>query len=287
MPDISERSLLYSLKPVGIGTAQVESLGGYVARLAEAHNVSVGDLVGREPLCTARNGLYRRTAIFRLTRPRAHVFHAAAHDINGLSQRARKWIRVFENATNRQDICALTMVPLAKAVSDMLLFRKRRAWCPSCYLEDQKSGLVHERLLWAIKVVAICPFHLRPLEEDCPFCDRQQAPLGVRSRPGHCSACRSWLGEPTSQATTTLGNRIHTDFRHEIYQAKYLPRAVLRGAFPLQDSELIFGSASSVSQRGIDRPSPTLLTLVCRPLGPGWMLPCFLASIRSCACALT
>ena len=53
---IPERSRLYSLNPIGIGTPQVESLTGYIARLAEAHVLSVGDLVGRDPLCIARAG---------------------------------------------------------------------------------------------------------------------------------------------------------------------------------------------------------------------------------------
>jgi TniQ len=44
---VPPRSQLYSLQPVGVGTGMVESLTGYVARLAEAHSVSVGDLVGR------------------------------------------------------------------------------------------------------------------------------------------------------------------------------------------------------------------------------------------------
>jgi hypothetical protein len=46
-PPVPPRSQLYSLQPIGIGTGMVESLTGYVARLAEAHSVSVGDLVGR------------------------------------------------------------------------------------------------------------------------------------------------------------------------------------------------------------------------------------------------
>ena len=46
-PPVPPRSQLYSLEPIGVGTALVESLTGYVARLAEAHSVSVGDLVGR------------------------------------------------------------------------------------------------------------------------------------------------------------------------------------------------------------------------------------------------
>lgn len=219
MPDIPERSYFYSLRPVGIGTPQVESLSGYVARLAEAHSVSVGDLVGREPLSNARSGLYKRTTFFRLTRPRAHVFHAAAHDINGMCRKTRKWISVFQNATHRQDLCGLTLVPLANVISDMVLLRKRRAWCPFCYHQDLESGLAYERLLWAIQAVTVCPFHLRPLVETCPFCNRQQAALGVNSRPGHCSACRSWLGEPTSTTVAKPGERDRTEFRNELYQA--------------------------------------------------------------------
>src|SRR5215831_1468278 len=45
---ITERSRLYSLAPIGIGTAFVESLSGYAERLAEAHAVSAGNLIGRE-----------------------------------------------------------------------------------------------------------------------------------------------------------------------------------------------------------------------------------------------
>jgi len=33
---------LYSLAPIGVGTPMVESLTGYVVRLAEAHCVSAG-----------------------------------------------------------------------------------------------------------------------------------------------------------------------------------------------------------------------------------------------------
>ena len=45
---IPKRSRLYSLEPMNVGTAEVESLTGYVARIAEAHCVTVSDLVGAE-----------------------------------------------------------------------------------------------------------------------------------------------------------------------------------------------------------------------------------------------
>ena len=48
IPPIPKRSRLYALEPMAVGTALVESLTGYVARLAEAHCVSVADLLGIE-----------------------------------------------------------------------------------------------------------------------------------------------------------------------------------------------------------------------------------------------
>src|SRR5258708_16223116 len=49
-PVMPARSRLFSLEPVGVGTAAVESLTGYVARLAEGHTVSTRDLVVQEIL---------------------------------------------------------------------------------------------------------------------------------------------------------------------------------------------------------------------------------------------
>src|SRR5215472_3167550 len=48
IPPVPARSRLYCLAPMGIGTPEVESLTGYIARLAEAHSVTVADLVGAE-----------------------------------------------------------------------------------------------------------------------------------------------------------------------------------------------------------------------------------------------
>ncbi len=193
-PVIPERSRLYSLRPIGIGTSQVESLTGYVARLAEAHVLSVGDLVGREPVCAARSGLCRRNAPFQRKRPKGHVFHAKAYAINGTTSTAQKWVNTFERLTCSHGLNSLTLLPLRHTLSDMSLFRRQRAWCPHCYEEDRAKGHAYERLLWAIRIVTMCPIHATPLENRCQFCDEALPPLGVYSRPGHCSACGEWLG---------------------------------------------------------------------------------------------
>jgi hypothetical protein len=46
--EVNGRSYLFHLPPIGIGTAEVESLTGYISRLAAAHAVETGVLVNRE-----------------------------------------------------------------------------------------------------------------------------------------------------------------------------------------------------------------------------------------------
>ena len=84
------RSRLYSLEPIGVGTAMVESLTGYVARLAEAHSVSAGDLVGRvlSELADPKDPIITTAA--KAFRVGGHGFRACGYVINGVSDRAEK-----------------------------------------------------------------------------------------------------------------------------------------------------------------------------------------------------
>ena len=58
-PALPPRSRLYHLAPIGVGTPNVESLTGYVARLAEAHNVHTRTLMARELLPLLDGDLFR------------------------------------------------------------------------------------------------------------------------------------------------------------------------------------------------------------------------------------
>src|SRR6516165_10413079 len=87
IPPVPARSRLYCLAPMGIGTPEVESLTGYIARLAEAHCVTVADLIGAElsavssvPLLPAR------------PRPKSfNVFYTQPYSINGVGVKTRRW----------------------------------------------------------------------------------------------------------------------------------------------------------------------------------------------------
>ena len=81
-PVLPPRSRLYALEPIGIGTPFVESLSGYIARLAEAHAVSVGDLVGRELSPSVSKPLTQ-------SRANSQRFHARAHAINGFGESSK------------------------------------------------------------------------------------------------------------------------------------------------------------------------------------------------------
>src|SRR5438034_10122518 len=90
-PVLPPRSRLYTLKPVGIGTPFVESLSGYIARLADAPAVSVGDLVGRELSPSASHPLIRFGPVMRLTRAHSPGFHAQAHPIHASGDCSQNW----------------------------------------------------------------------------------------------------------------------------------------------------------------------------------------------------
>jgi hypothetical protein len=72
---------------MAVGTALVESLTGYVARLAEAHCVSVADLVGIELSApesqTPLLGPHR-------DRNRSNLFYGQPYSINGIGEAPKK-----------------------------------------------------------------------------------------------------------------------------------------------------------------------------------------------------
>ena len=189
-PPVPPRSRLYAIQPIGIGTPFAESLSGYLARLADAHAVSVGNLVLRELSTLVSNPLFHSSE--------PNVFHARFYPMNGLGDPARKWVEVLQTGTMQMDLRFLTLLSFADLLWPLAIFRRRRVWCGACYGDDRASGKpVHERLIWALRSVAVCPQHRRPLEEACPSCSQRSKPITAFSRPGHCFRCQAWLGGNT------------------------------------------------------------------------------------------
>jgi hypothetical protein len=202
-PNLPPRSRLYVLEPIGVGTSFVESLTGYVSRLAEAHAVSVGNLVGRELLAATS-----KLSGVSLNRQMAglHGFYAQGHAVNGFGNLPKTWVNALEKVTLQRNLRFLTLLPFDGVFSLDGAFRRSRAWCPVCYEEWRSTGkIVYEPLLWAMKLVTICPKHRRRLEDNCPHCHRALAALAVFSRPGYCSACANWLGRSDGHPSSGEG----------------------------------------------------------------------------------
>src|SRR5215831_21398152 len=80
---------LYSLAPIGVGTPMVESLTGYVVRLAEAHCVSAGVLYWKEIRLLADKG---NIFTFRVSNTDGY----STHTINGLGAPATDFVRALQ-----------------------------------------------------------------------------------------------------------------------------------------------------------------------------------------------
>lgn len=204
-PDLTPRTGLFPVLPMGAGTVTIESLTSYLTRLAQAHDVSTRTLIA---------------GYLRFHMPKAQVADASqdkdwdrhfldyAHTLNGMTDRVKDWIFALEESTGVGNLRSSTMVIWKGIFSSRGLLRAKRAWCAFCYHEWQASGqTIYEPLLWALVDVSTCPMHQRTLTESCPHCKYRPHVLMPRSRPGCCPRCHQWLGsencpEPTDGSDT-------------------------------------------------------------------------------------
>lgn len=197
---VAARSRFYALPPIGLGTPFVESLTGYVVRLAEAHAVSAGSLVGKE-LSGSIN-------------PGGINLGNVPYAINGVGDSAKRWVQALEMMTLRSDIRYLTLLPFERLFPKPFLFRRVRAWCPNCYeATASRCEPVYEQLLWCLKLVEVCPRHRGFLTTTCPHCRRSQRPLSAASRSGFCSRCGLWLGDNRPRTGPPLSDAAPTEYQ--------------------------------------------------------------------------
>lgn len=193
LPIHPDHSRLYALEPLGVDTQYVESLTSYLARLAEAHSVSLRTLMKQELLPLLKRDY--------LSNPFGNSLSAfwmeAARALNGTGLLARDWVRGLERLTLRTDLRFLTLLPWAAVLTQQKLLRLNRAWCPDCFMEWQSAGQpIYEPLLWNLNAASVCLRHQRTLLERCPYpdCHAILPLLASYFRPGYCSKCSRWLG---------------------------------------------------------------------------------------------
>lgn len=209
------RSRLFHLEPIGVGSAFVESLSGYVARLAEQHRVTTYHFFSKEiALHLHKPG--RITSYIN--------FESFAKAVNGTCGLSSDMIDVFERLTLRRDLRFTTMVPWRSVFATRALIRGTRAWCPACY-EEQADGspYVYDQLIWSFDAVSVCGKHKIPLDIKCPSCTRRQLHITYGSRPGFCSSCRAWLGSKERIGVArNAGVDVHADTDAAVKTAEWV-----------------------------------------------------------------
>ena len=199
---LPERTHLYHLQPLGIGSIFVESLTGYIARLAEAHDISPAMLLNRELLprmrATSNSGL-RKAAV-----PMDSTFLYDSHVLNGAGEPQPNCVQVLENLTGTENLRAMTLLRLGEVLSAQHLLRAQQAWCPACLEEWRCSGSpIYEPLLWAIACVssaqrigAHCQRAARTVARPC-ILYRRARDLGIAAVVSNGSASSArWIGHP-------------------------------------------------------------------------------------------
>lgn len=210
-PDIPERSCLYPLAPWGVGTSDVESLTSYVARLAVIHQVPTGILLGK--YVTPIISQFTSKDVPRISHSFWRAFGTDTGAWNGLGVMAFNCSVALYSLTKQHHLQLLTLLTWNQVLSHRGLLRPYKAWCPACYEEWEKLGIVlHEPLLWSLKLVTVCVRHQQRLQHQCPNCYRSLYWLEWNSRPGFCSRCLTWLGK-------TECSREMLDKQEEVWQA--------------------------------------------------------------------
>jgi len=189
----SDHSRLHHLEPVGLETAAVESLTGYISRLAGTHGVTTRTLMVHELLPL----LGRERLVRPVNGGLSSFWTKDARSLNGTGHWAQDMVAVLQTLTLRQDLRFLTLLTWGAVLPVRGLLRRNRIWCPVCYESWWPAGqVIYEPLLWSLEVVTVCPVHHCYLCSTCPYpdCQKSQPILGPHAQPGYCSHCQRWLG---------------------------------------------------------------------------------------------
>jgi TniQ len=200
-----ERSHLYPLQPLLLGTPFAESFTSYITRLAAVHQIPTGILLAQElaPFITRYPGPNPDS----LSQVFFHIFFNQTGAWNGTGTMALEPILILQKLTRQPTLKYLTLMPWSKVLPTRNLLRKYKAWCPLCYHEWNQCGMpIYEPLIWSISTITVCSKHQYPLMSYCPNCGKNIYLLAWNTRSGFCCQCRSWLGTGCSILESKLIN---------------------------------------------------------------------------------
>lgn len=167
----SEAPALMCLAPIGVGTPMVESLSGYVHRLAVLHRVTpaqVERLVNEsgEPII---KDIPVQPFWLDLPTAAADQFSIRLSNMVRLSSVRRLGTPWREHWAPAQS------------------FKPRTSWCPDCLNEMETP---YTPLLWSLKAFTVCTKHQTSLIDACPYCGEAQSARRMGgAKMAMCSHC--------------------------------------------------------------------------------------------------
>ncbi len=192
---IPQRSLLYCLEPIGLGTVFTESISSYLTRLAQEHCVTPKKLIMGEIAPLILGNKYTSEMLFKNV---SILFgnSDAKPGINCMREMTRSLVDALEQLTLRQDLRYLSCLTWKGVIQERGLFRQQKAWCHQCFEHwQQEKKPIYEPLLWSFKDVGFCQQHNCKLIDRCPHCDSPQKAIANNSRLGFCDRCKGWLSK--------------------------------------------------------------------------------------------
>ncbi|HHP5737725.1 TniQ family protein [Bacillus paranthracis] len=185
---------MYSLKPIGIEGAYIESLTSYLIRLSEVHQVYPSGLISYviAPI------LNKEFLIYSTARG-GNRFYDGAKTMNGFGNNALDMVGALEKLTKVQQLGILTLASIKEVVPLRYLLKKHLSWCSVCYEEQFNSGDdIYNLLLWSFEMVNTCSKHKCKLETECFLCHKRIPILHRKSQNGYCPYCNHWLGREST-----------------------------------------------------------------------------------------
>ncbi|MEO3690018.1 TniQ family protein [Roseateles paludis] len=174
------RSMLWPLRPIGVGTADAESAQSYAWRLANSHGVA--------PLTLHKFINGHGAEIYKDLRGQPPRLDAPTAEASMYMQR-------LATLTRQPEVALLGLGWLAGRFSGQYLLRRQRAWCAGCFRYMEASGMpLHEPLRWAFLLGAYCPRHGSLLCDRCPACGRMKSCSRVQADSvTRCDSCGVYL----------------------------------------------------------------------------------------------
>lgn len=183
----ANRTMLYSLTPIGLGTPLQESLLSFLVRVSRAHAVNPRRLVG-DVLVQVDS------AIGKLAY--AGFYKTLAKTVNGIGQYAELFAGVLERATGTKHLRYLTLLPWRDLFpfNGQGLLAAHPQWCPNCLVgQCPQTGVRYIPLVWCLADCKMCSIHNRTLEASCPHCGKHQSFIPRYPDAGICSECGNFL----------------------------------------------------------------------------------------------